>query len=210
MILIAIVNNLWPCIAHKIHGDPSTEYSSRQPQCSDHGHRLREHCPRFPCRGILQSWWSPYEMSDMKTGSLVHTPFIQGCPGSFTCLSIPSLRKHSNITQHLYDLEWTEKQPHLIEVKSSVFYHQERHQHHVALLVAKNGTKPIVNSWRKWRNFTWSGVISWERDCLEKLDRVTGFFNTNILVLEEAVRTSYCFIIAVKKLSFLLGLLLCR
>ena len=31
--------------------------------------------------------WSPYEMSDEKTGSLVHTLFIQGCPGSFTCLS---------------------------------------------------------------------------------------------------------------------------
>ena len=59
-----------------------------QPQCSTHGQRLQEHCPRFPCRDILQCWWSPYEMSDEKTGSLVHTLFIQGCPGSFTYLSI--------------------------------------------------------------------------------------------------------------------------
>ena len=27
-------------------------------------------------------------MNDEKTGSLVHTLFFQGCPGSFTCLSI--------------------------------------------------------------------------------------------------------------------------
>ena len=81
------VNTLYH-VAHEIRGEPSTEYSSGQPQCSTHGQRLREHCPRFPCRGILQCWWSPYEMNDEKTGSLVHTLFIQGCPGSFTCLSI--------------------------------------------------------------------------------------------------------------------------
>ena len=74
-------------MAHETCGEPSTEYSSGQPQCSAHGQRLREHCPRFPCQGILQCWWSPYEMNDEKTGSLVHTLFIQGCPGSFTCLS---------------------------------------------------------------------------------------------------------------------------
>ena len=73
--------------AHEICGEPSTEYSSGLPQSSAHGQRLREHCPRFPCRGILQCWWSPYEMNDEKTGSLVHALFIQGCPGSFTCLS---------------------------------------------------------------------------------------------------------------------------
>ena len=59
--------------APEICGEPSTEYCLRQPQYSAHGQRLREHCPRFPCRGILQCWRSPYEMSDEKTGSLVHT-----------------------------------------------------------------------------------------------------------------------------------------
>ena len=72
--------------SHEIRGEPSTEYSSGLPQRSAHG-RLREHCPRFPCHGILQCWWSPYEMNDEKIGSLVHTLFIHGCQGSFTCLS---------------------------------------------------------------------------------------------------------------------------
>ena len=39
---------------------------------------LREHGPRFPCCGILQCWWSSYEMSDDKTGSLVHTLIHSG------------------------------------------------------------------------------------------------------------------------------------
>ena len=77
-------------MAHEICGEPSTEYSSGQPQCSTHGQRLREHCPRFPCRCILQCWWSPYEMNDEKTGSLVHTLFIQGCPGSYHLWSLPT------------------------------------------------------------------------------------------------------------------------
>ena len=67
--------------------EPSTEYSSRQLQCSAHGQRLREHYPRFPFRGILQCWWPQYEMNH-KAGSLANTVFIQGCPESFTCLGI--------------------------------------------------------------------------------------------------------------------------
>ena len=83
-----VINTLWSRVAHEIRAEPSTEYNSRHLQCSAYGQRLREHCPRFSCCGILQCWWSPYEMSDEKTGSLVHILFIQGCPGSFTCLSI--------------------------------------------------------------------------------------------------------------------------
>ena len=48
--------------AHKMCGEPSTECSSEQPQCSTHGQRLREHCPKFPCHSILQCWWLPYEV----------------------------------------------------------------------------------------------------------------------------------------------------
>ena len=73
-----------------ICGEPSTECSSGQPQCSAHGQRIayiRTHSPRFPCWSILQCWWSPYEMNNEKTGSLAHNLFIQGCPRSFTCLN---------------------------------------------------------------------------------------------------------------------------
>ena len=58
--------------AHEIHGEPSTEYSSGLPQCSAHGQRLGEHCPRFPCEASSSVGWSPYEMTDEKTESLVH------------------------------------------------------------------------------------------------------------------------------------------
>ena len=49
-----IVNTLYH-VAHEICGEPSAEYSSGQPQCSAHEQRLREHCPRFPYRGILRA-----------------------------------------------------------------------------------------------------------------------------------------------------------
>ena len=41
---------------HEICGEPSTQCSSGQPQCSAHGQRLGEHYPRFPCFRILQCW----------------------------------------------------------------------------------------------------------------------------------------------------------
>ena len=55
-----IMNTCWsPC--GEICGEPSTEYSSGQPQSSAHGQRIWKHCPRFPCPSTLQRWWSPYD-----------------------------------------------------------------------------------------------------------------------------------------------------
>ena len=53
-----LVNLLVICrhATHEICGEPTIQCSSGQPQCSAHGQRLREHCPRFPCRSILQCW----------------------------------------------------------------------------------------------------------------------------------------------------------
>ena len=45
--LFVIVNTPYH-VAHEICGEPSTEYSSRQPQCSAHGHRLREQMIQSP------------------------------------------------------------------------------------------------------------------------------------------------------------------
>jgi len=50
----------------------------------------------------------------------------------------------------------------------------------------KNGTKYIVSR-GKWLDFTWRSEISRERDCLEKVDRLTGFSITLVLLWEEAV-----------------------
>ena len=49
--------------------------------------------PWAEAKGTLPKGPMPWQppvlvmMSDEKTGSLVDTLFIQGCPGSFTCLS---------------------------------------------------------------------------------------------------------------------------
>ena len=53
-----LINLLVTCrqATHEICGEPSTQCSSGQPQCSAHGQRLREHYPRFPCFRILQCW----------------------------------------------------------------------------------------------------------------------------------------------------------
>ena len=55
---LVLVNLLVICrqATHEICGEPSTQCSSGQPQCSAHGQRLGEHYPRFPCRSILQCW----------------------------------------------------------------------------------------------------------------------------------------------------------
>ena len=45
-------------------------------------------CSIFCLLWALWCWWLPYDVNNAKTGSRVHTLFIQGCPGSFSCPSI--------------------------------------------------------------------------------------------------------------------------